>query len=161
MKGGSPQPTPPRAGADPGLPSVRSRELLVRPALLRVRPQPGALPQEEHQELQQTLPLLPQILLLVTEAGMRGWRTRPGSAGGIALRPHGPRESCCKFINGKINSVLKPSRSPESCCRESEKSPAFLNVICPKLRKNSVSVLASLGLQPAGRGGVWPAREGA
>lgn len=70
------------------------------PALLRVRPQPGALPEAKRQELQQTLPLLPQAPVPVMGAGMRGRSARArGFCIPIVLRPcpHGPRQRRCKF----------------------------------------------------------------
>lgn len=84
------------------------------PALLRVRPQPGALPEAKRQELQQTLPLLPQAPVPVMGAGMRG-----RSARARVLYPHRPASpsSCVparmdrvsaavNLINVKINNVL-------------------------------------------------------
>lgn len=83
---------------------------MVRPALLRVRPQPGALPEAKPQELQHTLPLLLEALVLVMGAGMQGRSTCASSASGLPSVPACTDHviAAVNLINVKINDVLKP-----------------------------------------------------
>lgn len=82
----------------------------MRPALLRVRPQPGALPEAKPRELQHTLPLLLEAPVLAMGAGMQGRSTRVSSASGLPYVPACTDHviAAVNLINAKINNVLKP-----------------------------------------------------
>lgn len=156
-KGMSHPTSPPKVGANSRLPSAHRPGLQVLPALLRVRPQPGALPEAKQRKLQQTLPLLPQVPVPLIGAGMRGQSVHTGSASGLSYV-----SACTDYINAavniinvKINNVLKPPWSSANCCwAEREISVNAQQHHFPQtLQKLRLSPCVTPGRSPRGEGG--------